>query len=105
MLSPAVQDFLPFRRMIGSCTGLRGDGLDQLRVTLNGRIAVHAWIVLNRQVLHPRSDRWLHPGITDVERKGFAIKCFESVREARVGRTTHGGKMVDDFWMPGHESP
>ena len=48
---------------------LQQSGIDELRKASRIAVSVHAGMVLDAQILHPRALERLEPGIPDVKRK------------------------------------
>jgi hypothetical protein len=83
-----------------------GDAIAQLRITRHRRIAVHAGMILDIQILHAATDGRLHPGIAHVQRhrrstggrlathSGINRTANASGRGIDVGETGHNRKLL-----------
>ena len=86
--------------------GSLDQGVEQGRHPLGGRVAVHARVFGNAEVLHPATLRGLHPGVANVQRIDLAAMRGEAVGERGIDRSRDIADGGGKAWISRHtEAP
>jgi len=78
------------------------DGVEQRRQTVGRRVAVHAGMLLDGEVLHAAALGRLQPGVTHVQRVDLALVGRQPVGEKREHRASHPGESRRESRMSRH---